>query len=62
MTPLETYLEELSALRASGAVVEETSGYSALANLLNAVGQTLRPKVRCLIQLKNSGAGKTAMP
>ncbi|MCX7824491.1 MAG: N-6 DNA methylase [Verrucomicrobiae bacterium] len=57
MTPLETYLEELSILRASGAVVKETSGYPALANLLNAVGQTLRPKVRCLIQLKNSGAG-----
>ncbi|MBI5385476.1 MAG: N-6 DNA methylase [Verrucomicrobia bacterium] len=57
MNPLETYLEEISLLRASGSTVKETSGYGALANLLNAVGQTLRPKVRCLIQLKNSGAG-----
>ncbi len=57
MHPLEIYLEELSALRASGAAAKETSGYGALANLLNALGDTLRPKVRCLIQLKNSGAG-----
>jgi len=32
VTPLETYLEELAALRASGAVVKETSGYPALNN------------------------------
>ena len=57
MHPLETYLEELAALRASGAAVKETSGYGALANLLNALGATLKPKVRCLLQLKNSGAG-----
>ena len=57
MNPLETYLEELSVLRASGAGVKETSGYGALANLLNALGHTLKPRVRCLIQLKNSGAG-----
>ncbi len=57
MHPVETYLEELATSRASGAVVKETSGYPALANLLNAAGQTLRPKVRCLLQLKNSGVG-----
>jgi hypothetical protein len=57
MLPLETYLEELSVLRASGATVQETSGYGALANLLNTLGATLKPKVRCLLQLKNSGAG-----
>src|SRR5882672_6812093 len=57
MKPVETYLEELSVLRASGAVGKETSGYGALANLFNSIGQTLKPKVRCLIQLKNSGAG-----
>ncbi len=55
--PLETYLEDLAALRASGAVVKEISGYPALANLLNAMGQSIKPKVRCLIQLRNSGAG-----
>jgi hypothetical protein len=54
---LETYLEELRAIRSSGAAVKETSGYPALANLFNAIGQTLKPKVRCFIHVKNSGAG-----
>ena len=54
---IETYLEELRALRSSGAAVKETSGYGALANLFNAVGHTLKPKVRCFIHVKNSGAG-----
>src|SRR5579859_7361771 len=54
---LEIYLEELSSIRSSGAAVRETSGYGALANLFNAIGHTLRPKVRCFIQMKNSGAG-----
>jgi hypothetical protein len=55
--PLETYLEELATLRASGVATKETSGYPALANLLNAVGHTLKPRVRCFIHPKNSGAG-----
>ena len=54
---LETYLGELSAIRSSGAAVKETSGYGVLANLFNAVGHTLKPKVRCFIHVKNSGAG-----
>jgi Type ISP C-terminal specificity domain/N-6 DNA Methylase len=54
---LETYLEELRAIRSSGAAVKETSGYGVLANLFNAVGHTLKPKVRCFIHVKNSGAG-----
>ena len=57
MHPLETYLEELRAIRSSGAAVKETSGYGALANLLNAIGHALKPKVRCFIHVKNSGAG-----
>jgi hypothetical protein len=57
MHPLETYLEELRAIRSSGAAVKETSGYGPLATLLNAVGHTLKPKVRCFIHVKNSGAG-----
>ena len=55
MHPLEIYLEELGAHR--GVATKETSGYGALANLLNAVGHTLKPKVRCIIHPKNSGAG-----
>lgn len=54
MHPLETYLTEIATLRGA---TKETSGYSALANLLNATGHTLKPKVRCIIHPKNSGAG-----
>jgi hypothetical protein len=55
MHPLEIYLEELAALR--GATTKETSGYPALTNLFNSVGHSLKPKVRCFIHPKNSGAG-----
>ena len=57
MEPLETYLVELRSIRASGAAVPETSGYGALANLLNEVGHKLKPRVRCFINLANTGAG-----
>ncbi|MGO8684368.1 MAG: type ISP restriction/modification enzyme [Thermoleophilia bacterium] len=57
MDPVEAYLAELSAVRASGATVPETSGYGALATLLTSVGHTLKPRVRCLINLANTGAG-----
>jgi hypothetical protein len=57
MNPLESYLIEVREIRDSGAATKETSGYGALANLFNTIGHALRPKVRCLIQLKNSGAG-----
>jgi len=54
---LETYLSELWAIRSSGAATGETSGYGPLANLLNALGHTLKPNVLCIFQMKNSGAG-----
>ncbi len=57
MTPLETYLRELHEIRSSGAAVKETSYYGALSNLLNEIGKTLKPRVRCIINLKNQGAG-----
>jgi Type ISP C-terminal specificity domain/N-6 DNA Methylase len=57
MNPPEAYLAELRDIRASGAAVPETSGYGALANLLTEVGGKLKPKVRCLINLQNAGAG-----
>src|SRR5665647_993890 len=57
MNPAEAYLTELRNIRASGAAVPETSGYGALANLLTEVGGKLKPKVRCLINLQNAGAG-----
>lgn len=57
MHPLETYPRELHAIRSTGAAVKETSYYPPLADLLNAVGQTLKPRVRCVINIKNQGAG-----
>jgi hypothetical protein len=57
LNPLATYLRELRDIRASGAHVPETSFYGPLANLLNAVGRTLKPRVRCIINPKNQGAG-----
>jgi hypothetical protein len=54
MHPLETYLAEIAALRGA---TRETSGYPALATLLTTIGQTLKPKVRCIIHPRNSGAG-----
>jgi hypothetical protein len=57
MHPLETYLTELRDIRASGQAVKETSYYGPLANLLNDIGKTLKTKVRCIITIKNRGAG-----
>ncbi len=57
MTPLQTYLTELQSIRSTGAAVPETSYYGALANLFNAVGKSLKPKVSCVINLANRGAG-----
>ena len=55
MHALETYLQDLQTTRSSGAAVKETSYYPALANLLNEVGKTLKPKVRCIVHLQDTG-------
>jgi len=57
MNPLETYLKELSQIRSSGAAVKETSYYEPLASLFNEIGKSLKPEVRCIINLQNQGAG-----
>ncbi len=44
-------------IRSTGAGVAETSYYPALSNLFNAVGNTLKPKVRGVMNLRNLGAG-----
>ncbi|HAO78604.1 MAG TPA: DNA methyltransferase, partial [Verrucomicrobia subdivision 3 bacterium] len=54
MHPLETYLTEIATLRGA---TKETSGYGVLQNLLNAAGHPLKPKVKCIIHPKNTGAG-----
>ena len=54
---LEDYVRELRDIRSSGAGVSETSYYPPLANLLNEFGKSLKPKVTCILQLANQGAG-----
>jgi hypothetical protein len=44
-------------LHSSHAGVKETTYYTALANLLDEAGKTLKPRVRCILQLQNRGAG-----
>jgi hypothetical protein len=57
INPVEQYLADIGAIRATGAHVAETSFYPALSTLLNTVGQDLSPKVRCVINLRNRGGG-----
>ncbi len=57
MHPLETYLTELRDIHASGANTPETAYYAPLAALLNEIGKTLKPQVRCFMGMKNQGAG-----
>ena len=54
---VESYLEDLRRIRASGGSTGERSSYGPLANLLNAVGATLKPKVFCVGELADQGAG-----
>ena len=55
MSAFETYIRDLQEIKATGAAVKETSYYGALEKLLNKLGQELKPKVRCVMQLKNIG-------
>lgn len=57
MRSLETYFTSLSEIRASGEAVDETSYYVPLANLFNEIGKSLKPKIHCVLQLKNRGVG-----
>ena len=54
---VEIYLTELRRIRASGGATGERSYYGPLENLLNAVGGTLKPKVSCVSELADQGAG-----
>ena len=53
----EAYFEELRRVRASGGATAERSRYTALHNLLAAVGGGLKPKVACISELADQGAG-----
>ena len=54
---VEDYLTCLHWIRASGGATAERSNYTPLATLLNAVGGVLRPKVFCVAELADQGAG-----
>ena len=54
---VEAYLTDLRRIRASGGATDERSLYGPLANLLNAVGSTLKPKVFCVQELADQGVG-----
>lgn len=45
---VEHYLTDLQRIRASGSATGERSSYGPLANLLNAIGGALKPKVFCV--------------
>ncbi len=54
---VETYFADLGRVRASGGATGERSSYGPLANLLNAAGAALKPKVFCVQELADQGAG-----
>ena len=54
---VESYLSDLRRVRASGGATGERSYYPPLSNLLNAVGGTLKPRVFCVGELAEQGAG-----
>ena len=54
---VEEYLTGLRQVRASGGSTGEKSAYPALSNLFNAVGGSLKPKVFCVVELAEQGAG-----
>ena len=54
---VEAYFTDLRLVRGSGGATNERSLYVPLANLLNAVGGALRPKVFCVQELADQGVG-----
>ena len=56
-TAIAAYFTKLRRVQASGGATGERSAYGALTDLLNAVGDTLRPKVFCVPELADQGAG-----
>ena len=55
--PIERYLTDMGEVRRTRANVAETSFYPVLERLLSDIGKSLSPKVRCVINLANRGAG-----
>ena len=57
MHPVEKYFKDIGEIRSTGGGVPETSYYHALETLLNEIGKKLKPNVRCVSQLADTGAG-----
>ena len=55
---VEAYFADLGRIRATGGATGELSYHPALGNLLNAVGAALKPKVFCVGELADHGAGR----
>ena len=53
----EAYFTDLRLVRGAGGATDERSLYVPLANLLDAVGATLKPRVFCVQELADQGAG-----
>jgi hypothetical protein len=56
--PVETYLKTMQEVYRTGGGTAEESYYGALENLLNEIGEHLKPRVRCVSGLANLGAGE----
>ena len=54
---VEAYFKDLQSIRASGRGTHERSYYPPLVNLLNSVGSSLRPRVFCVSEIVEQGAG-----
>ena len=54
---VEAYFADLGRVHGSGGATGERSSYGPLTSLLNAVGNTLKPKVFCVGELADQGAG-----
>ncbi len=54
---LAEYLDDCRRRKSTGALTPETSLYHPLEVLLTAVGNGLKPRVRCFMNMKNQGAG-----
>ncbi len=47
----EAYFKDLRDIHQTGGGVKEESYYGSLAKLLNSIGKSLKPQVKCIIQL-----------
>ena len=54
---VQKYLTDVGEIYRTGGGVAEESYYGALESLLNEAGKGLKPRVRCVGQLKDTGAG-----